>query len=53
MSLEYEDNVRIYLQEFSFLCFLEREDNFAAWKRAVIKSFERSTVPFNIENKGK
>jgi hypothetical protein len=33
--------------------FIEREDNFAAWKKAVIKSFERVTVPFDVENKGK
>lgn len=37
---------------FAFV-IVEREDNFNAWKKAVIKSFERATVPFNIENKGK
>ncbi|CAF0763510.1 unnamed protein product [Adineta steineri] len=29
----------------------QREENFASWKKAVIKSFERLTPPFNIENK--
>jgi len=35
------------------IIFIEREENFASWKKAVIKSFGRLTVPFNIENKGK
>lgn len=30
----------------------QREESFSAWKRAVIKSFERTTIPFNIENQG-
>ncbi|CAF0880998.1 unnamed protein product [Rotaria sordida] len=29
----------------------QREENFSAWKKAVIKSFENLTPAFNIENK--
>ncbi|CAF1680690.1 unnamed protein product [Rotaria magnacalcarata] len=30
----------------------QREENFSAWKKAVIKSFDRTTPPFDTENQG-
>ncbi|CAM4903144.1 unnamed protein product [Rotaria socialis] len=30
----------------------QREENFSAWKKAVIKSFDRPTPPFDTENQG-
>ncbi len=42
-----------FLFEIFEFYFIEREEHFGGWKKAVIKSFERLTPPFNIENKGK
>jgi glycerol kinase len=50
---ERKNSILIVFIYLILIDFLEREDNCAAWKRAVIKSFERPTVPFNIENKGR
>ena len=45
--------ILLFIKNLLSFYLIEREDNFAAWKKAVIKSFERFTPPFNIENKGK
>ncbi|CAF0952515.1 unnamed protein product [Adineta ricciae] len=52
---ELDDEDEIETKMSSFIPRIqgkEREAHFQAWKKAVIKSFERFTPPFNIENKG-
>ncbi|CAF1146839.1 unnamed protein product [Rotaria sp. Silwood1] len=41
----------VLLFVFLWIYLIEREENFSAWKKAVIKSFESFTSPFSIEHK--
>ncbi|CAF0853375.1 unnamed protein product [Adineta ricciae] len=51
-ELDDEDEIETKMNSFiPRIQGKEREEHFHAWKKAVIKSFERFTPPFNIENK--